>query len=992
MAQAVGGVLGATVGFLVGGPSGAQWGWAIGAAVGNSFTTIKQPRLGDLAEIRAGEGGPRARVYGQFRPIGGQIVWSGAPREIRTRQRQGKGGPKVESSTLLRSYAIGICEGPITGVSRIWRNNELVYDVRPGSTMLADSAKWIEGKTILLGRWDQLPHPTIEAEMGAANAPAMRGTAMLVVTDEDLTDLRGAIPAYQFEVNAGQRASAFTMWNPADISGAAGLTLSEDRLSVWKEGSAPPDDASEPAQFGFSRVRGAHPKNSGRFYFEIYTEQPPTEWADVYGPPASLRVGLARRSYVFAESNVTDPVFFEVADRQVLSGERGLLSQGGGAAVVESAASTTVGQWVGFAVECIGTESGSTARAWMNIDGAWAENGKSPKTHPLGQAELTTGFTPTSTEDGVVPVAVVRYPLASHPLHKITANFGQQAFGIGAPAFEAGGDLEGFTPGWTGSATDISASSLSLQNIVSSICVDARLDPSMFDVSLLPDLEVFGFATSPDYSAVEAIKELAKVYFFDAQDADGKVRFIPRGGDFVRVIDEAEFVEGEDEPETDTTRDSISVPRLLHLMYFDVSGGQAADKQFSERQISPRSEAPTVLSTPVIMDAETAARAIRIQHQVMEEELRGELVFGLSDKHLDLASSDVIALSYRGRSQRIRFIEDRTNDGWQGYKAVRDRQSAYTATVQATPPATVTNPPSRIVGPTRFAFLDIPALTQAGDVLSYHVAVCGELPTWRGAAIERQDGGSQWSLLATDGTGTVMGTLTAALPLASEFYPDETNAITVALARADDDLEGITREAWLSRGNACALVRADGTAEIVQFRDAVETTPGTWQLTGLQRGRLNSGASAHPIGAAFVLLDGALLLSSGSERIGTTLTHRAYSVGETPTTATPQARTWTARSQREWPPIIETAVRTVDTLAVTWTPRHRFGSEEAPVASSHFDGWRIEATSGSTTVGVDSLTPSASLNVAGLTNPITVTVRGRNRLAGLGDAATRIVP
>jgi hypothetical protein len=85
-------------------------------------------------------------------------------------------------------------------------------------------------------------------------------------------------------------------------------------------------------------------------------------------------------------------------------------------------------------------------------------------------------------------------------------------------------------------------------------------------------------------------------------------------------------------------------------------------------------------------------------------------------------------------------------------------------------------------------------------------------------------------------------------------------------------------------------------------------------------------------------------------------------------------------------------VRTVDTLAVTWTPRHRFGSEEAPVPSSHFDGWRIEATSGSTTVGVDSLTPSASLNVAGLTNPITVTVRGRNRLAGLGDAATRIVP
>jgi hypothetical protein len=871
MAQAVGGVLGATVGFLVGGPSGAQWGWAIGAAVGNSFTTIKQPRLGDLAEIRAGEGGPRARVYGTFRPIGGQIVWSGAPREIRTRQRQGKGGPKVESSTLLRSYAIGICEGPITSVSRIWRNNELVYDVRPGSTMLADSAKWIEGKTILLGRWDQLPHPTIEAEMGAANAPAMRGTAMLVVTDEDLTDLRGAIPAYQFEIGAAQvRSVAFEATENADV----------DTLFAWN-----------------TTIVKRFPSSPSAL------------------PPGSKT------------------------------------------AVLEVRYSPT---------------GGSTGRPiyLVEIDGV-----------PVFETPPITSTTPVQF---VFPLA----GLGSTWQVKLSSADPENANGLGRLATSSSEASILYSEDWASFQADDSL----LPSVVGAICADAGLDAAKVSVSRLPQVPVAGFATSPDYSAADAIKELAKVYFFDAQDADGKVRFIPRGGDFVRVIDEAEFVEGEDEPETDTTRDSISVPRLLHLMYFDVDGGQAADKQFSERQISPRSEAPTVLSTPVVMDAETAARAIRIQHQVMEEELRGELVFGLSDKHLDLASSDVIVLNYRGRSQRVRFIEDRTNDGWQGFKAVRDRQSAYTATVQAIPPATITNPPSRIVGPTRFAFLDIPALTQAGDVLSYHVAVCGELPTWRGAAIERQDGGSQWSLLATDGSGTVMGALTAALPLASEFYPDETNAITVALARADDDLESITREAWLSRGNAAALVRADGTAEIVQFRDAVETTPGTWRLTGLQRGRLNSGASAHAIGATFVLLDGALLLSSGSERIGTTLTHRAYSVGDTPTTGTTQARTWTARSQREWPPIIETAVRTVDTLAVTWTPRHRFGSEEAPVASSHFDGWRIEATSGGATVSADSVTPSASLNVTGLTNPITVTVRGRNRLAGLGDPATRIVP
>jgi hypothetical protein len=190
------------------------------------------------------------------------------------------------------------------------------------------------------------------------------------------------------------------------------------------------------------------------------------------------------------------------------------------------------------------------------------------------------------------------------------------------------------------------------------------------------------------------------------------------------------------------------------------------------------------------------------------------------------------------------------------------------------------------------------------------------------------------------------------------------------------------------------LVRADGSAEIVQFREAVETTPGTWRLTGLLRGRLNTGASAHSIGAVFVLLEGALFVAAPSERIGTTLTHRAWSVGNDATTATTQTRNWTARSQREWPPVIDTASRAGDTLTVAWTPRHRFGGEQAPVASSHFDGWRIEAASGATTVAIDAPTTatSAALAVAGMPNPITVTVRARNRLAGLGDPATRILP
>lgn len=822
-------------------------------------------------------------MYGAFRPIGGQVVWSGTPREIRRRQRQGKGGPKVETSTLLRSYAIGICEGPITSVSRIWRNNELVYDVRPTSEILAESAKWLEGKTILLGDWDQMPHPTIEAEEGAANAPAMRGTAVLVVTDEDLTDLRGAIPAYQFEVGAETVAPVwrFTGEIPAQYQ----LTM----LINTNDNQTSPLPVAGPASLGADQ---------------------PTAFIATFRHD-ELNVDLTQTYQFFADD-------------------------------------------VGGSALCEPIVVGPFERVQVIF----------PAPPGIGSVRCV------ATSSAVSPVS---------PRYTVLLEYPEQLVSAEQLASEVGGEL-------------IAGSAALLPEIVRSICNAASLPNDRLDVSDLPVVLVKGFATSPEYTAASALLELAKIYFFDPQDADGVIRFIPRGGNFTAILTEDQFVDGESEPEADTTRDSISVPRLLHLTYFDVDGGQGPDKQFSERQISPRVESPTVISTPVVLEAASAAKSIQIQHQVMEEELRGELVFGVSDQYIRLTESDVVVVQYRGRSQRARITKVVVNDGWQQLTCLRDRQSAYNANPQVVPPATVTRPPSTLVGATRFAFMDLPALTQAGDALGYHIATSGEVSAWRGAAVERQEAGGAYELLATDGSGTVMGTLTAALPLASEWYPDESNVLTVQLARSDDELEGVTNAEWLARANAAALMRADGTAEIVQFRNATETSPGVWALSGLQRGRLNSGASAHAIGATFVLLDGSLFVQTGSERLATTLTHRAYSVGNLASSGTPVARTWSGRSQREWPPIIESATRTGDTLAVTWTPRHRFGSDEKPVASTHFDGWQVDATSGGTTRTATVLTPTASLDVTGLANPITVTVRGRNRLAGLGDAATRIIP
>ena len=50
MARTILSILGGAVGFIVGGPAGARWGWMIGSLVGGIVDpqVIKGPRIGDI--------------------------------------------------------------------------------------------------------------------------------------------------------------------------------------------------------------------------------------------------------------------------------------------------------------------------------------------------------------------------------------------------------------------------------------------------------------------------------------------------------------------------------------------------------------------------------------------------------------------------------------------------------------------------------------------------------------------------------------------------------------------------------------------------------------------------------------------------------------------------------------------------------------------------------------------------------------------------------
>lgn len=197
---------GAQIGGAIGQAVGGNIGYVIGSYIGGYIdpTKIRGPRLTDSAAQTSSVGVPLPFGYGVF-STAGNIIWTDELKEIVRRRREGKGGTtKTTTYTYTRSYAIGICEGPIYGYVQIKRNGKLVYTSDPNAPVSDKdySAKWLQKVTLYYGDEEQMPDSTIEAVVGAGNVAAFRGLAYIVVENDDLTDLAGAIPQYEFVVQA----------------------------------------------------------------------------------------------------------------------------------------------------------------------------------------------------------------------------------------------------------------------------------------------------------------------------------------------------------------------------------------------------------------------------------------------------------------------------------------------------------------------------------------------------------------------------------------------------------------------------------------------------------------------------------------------------------------------------------------------------------------------------------------------------------------------
>jgi hypothetical protein len=193
---AVGTALGGPIGGIIGSVIGTAAGSGIDAAVlgGSGTRRVEGPRLSDVAGLSSTEGDPIPRVYGRAR-IGGTLIWATRPLEVASTSvaqaagaKGGGGGRTVRTAyAYFADLAIGLCEGPIAGIRRVWADGREI-----DLTTLA--------YRLHRGGPDQEPDPLIVAKEGAEHAPAYRGLAYVVFERLALAEFGNRVPQFAFEI------------------------------------------------------------------------------------------------------------------------------------------------------------------------------------------------------------------------------------------------------------------------------------------------------------------------------------------------------------------------------------------------------------------------------------------------------------------------------------------------------------------------------------------------------------------------------------------------------------------------------------------------------------------------------------------------------------------------------------------------------------------------------------------------------------------------
>lgn len=183
-------VAGQFVGAAVGGPIGATIGRALGALAGS---VVDQALFGEKPAARTGadirisgssEGGAVPRLYGWSR-LSGNIIWATELERLKSEESGAKGTQQAEDEEIVASFAIGLCEGEVSRLGRIWADGQLLETA---------------GLNLRLYRGTETQEPDSLIEAKQDEAPAYRGLCYIVFERLPLGEFGNRIPNITVEL------------------------------------------------------------------------------------------------------------------------------------------------------------------------------------------------------------------------------------------------------------------------------------------------------------------------------------------------------------------------------------------------------------------------------------------------------------------------------------------------------------------------------------------------------------------------------------------------------------------------------------------------------------------------------------------------------------------------------------------------------------------------------------------------------------------------
>jgi len=969
------------------------------------------------------------------------VIWMGTPVEQST--SSGKGGPSTTTYSARLSFAVGLCEGPIVGVRRIWANAQLIYDLSAGATVanVMGSAVAAEGIRIYPGTNTQGPDPTMESELGAGNVPGYRGLAYVVFTDFDLAGYGNALPALSFEVvttsNATWSHQQVAQWGYdttlTTFYSAACLLASGSTVMAWGY------------YYGFDGVHlatlsayGASPDGA---LAPLATVDP--GWFPATGRsdnPGALVRGISGGSFLVWVDATTGTItttgipflgvaglgtnFIKAGDQIWVSCTYGGFANNLYRANLSTGAtvtSTDVGAWVVLGVTASYVYvSDVTSGVIKRYD---RQNLSFVSTVMTGPTGISVGHV---IDDGLL------YAIAGGTLVRVDLSVGTSTTLTtlpGIPIVQSMSMLNDSTLLYTEIGPDtialklahasLEGSGVSLGAIVSNICSRVGLQGSQIDTTALTDT-VQGYALTNRSTAKNNLAPLLQAYFSDAADTNAKLKFVKRGNasaltitaDALGAAHDAQAEEGLN-PLIAARTQELDLPQVMELTTI---GAQNDYDNTTQRAIraATSSQQKTTLQLPVVMrDDEARTRCELMLWAAWVS--RTTYTFATTRQYLKLEPTDVVTVIDTDGISHVARLTKCEDDG-QGqlrWTAVSDDPSLYTdsfLSLGGRGQGYVT-PSVPYVGPTKLVVLDTPPLRDTDTSPALYFGVAGYDPSWPGAQVQLSRDGVTYNAVATltqaatvgftVGTNGVLG---AAGTYLAGNVPDETNTVDVELISGS--LSSTTYDGLLAGTNAALIGQ-----EVVFFKTATLIAVNTYRLSGFLRARQGTewAATSHVVGDVFVLLDTNLdRLPLQVTDLGASLKLLPATLGQTVSTSNALSLTVSEACVRPLAPAQLRAkpgsTSATNDITVSWIRRARVNATwlngtDVPLDEGT-ESYQVQVFSGSTLKRTTTVTASTSwvYSAAAISSDgfsagqtITVTVAQNSDQGVLGHAASTTI-